>query len=86
MKEGIQRVGKCIGLLANLMDAFDIKTSVTSNSSVHKLANFDKDRDKIIQQFTESLVLKKIEKQQHSAFPNFTANMTQKMNRKSFDS
>ena len=32
MKEGIQRVGKCICLLANLMDAFDIETSVFISS------------------------------------------------------
>ena len=46
MKEGIQRVGKCIGLLANPVDAFDIETSVTSNSSAHRLANLTKTETK----------------------------------------
>ena len=79
-KDGLKRVGKCIGPLNDLLTNYDIAIGITEASGRHKLANVEKDKAIIMDELCEAKVFCNIPERKHEKFQKIGDNIVMNKN------
>ena len=66
--QALERVGKCVGVVAELLDEYDQELGIRELSGSHSIASSDKDKMIIVQQLLQAKVFSHMEGRVHSCF------------------
>ena len=76
----IVRIGKCLGPLTSLCDAFSKASNVNPHSSAHSEAKFHDDLEKIVTELMKNEVFSYFPNRKHTSLPNFHGSLLDKIN------
>ena len=76
----IVRIGKCLGPLTNLCDAFSKASNGNPHSSAHSEAKFHDDLEKIVTELMKNEVFSYFPNRKHTSLPNFHGSLLDKIN------
>ena len=81
-ERSIQRIGKCIGQIDEILTCYDQQNEVPIPSVHHSIPSSNSDRDLMIRELPETDVFSVKPGRQHRNFANFTCNTMKKVNKK----
>lgn len=80
---GLKRVGKCVGVLAELQATYNKELKVTELSGNHTVVSATKDKNIMLQQLLEANVFGHIDDREHTCFQDIKKNIMSSIKEKS---
>ena len=85
-EKAIIRAGKCIGVLAAVLEEYDNEAGIDTPSKKHAKRSFLKDLQKVTQELLACDAFDKTTKKVHKSFPKLKANLIRKIKEKKLKS